>query len=156
MRLFVWSAAILLAAPPLGAQVGRGGDPRSQLQLEAATLESRGDLEGAESSLRRLLELEPTASGTIFALERVLTAKNERSELRPLVQAFLAQSPSVEVMALFQELSASGITIALVTHEPDIASHAARVIVVRDGLIRSDTRQTPATARRAAGSLIDR
>jgi putative ABC transport system ATP-binding protein len=53
---------------------------------------------------------------------------------------------SVEVMALFQELSASGITIALVTHEPDIASHAARVIVVRDGLIRSDTRQTPAPA----------
>jgi putative ABC transport system ATP-binding protein len=53
---------------------------------------------------------------------------------------------SVEVMALFQELSASGITIALVTHEPDIAAHAARVIVVRDGLIKSDTRQTPAPA----------
>ena len=53
---------------------------------------------------------------------------------------------SVEVMALFQELSASGITIALVTHEPDIASHAARVIVVRDGLIRSDRRQAPVPA----------
>jgi len=53
---------------------------------------------------------------------------------------------SVEVMALFQELSASGITIALVTHEPDIAAHAARVIVVRDGLIKSDTPQTPQPA----------
>ena len=53
---------------------------------------------------------------------------------------------SIEVMALFQELSASGITIALVTHEPDIAAHAARVIVVRDGLVRSDERQTPQPA----------
>jgi putative ABC transport system ATP-binding protein len=53
---------------------------------------------------------------------------------------------SVEVMALFQELSRAGITIALVTHEADIAAHAARVIVVRDGLIRSDRRQAPAPA----------
>jgi putative ABC transport system ATP-binding protein len=53
---------------------------------------------------------------------------------------------SIELMALFQELSRAGITIALVTHEPDIAAHAARVIVVRDGLIRSDRRQTPAPA----------
>jgi putative ABC transport system ATP-binding protein len=53
---------------------------------------------------------------------------------------------SVELMALFQELSRAGITIAVVTHEPDIAAHAARVIVVRDGQICSDRRQTPAPA----------
>jgi len=41
-------------------------------------------------------------------------------------------------MALFQELGRTGITIALVTHEPDIAEYATRVIVVKDGLIKSD------------------
>jgi len=46
---------------------------------------------------------------------------------------------SKEVMALFQELSRSGITIILVTHELDIAAHAAREIVLKDGEIVSDS-----------------
>jgi putative ABC transport system ATP-binding protein len=45
---------------------------------------------------------------------------------------------SVEVMGIFQELNSHGITIILVTHEPDIASFAKRQIVFRDGKIRSD------------------
>jgi len=53
---------------------------------------------------------------------------------------------SVEVMALFQELSDAGITMIVVTHEPDIASYASRVISMRDGRIVSDQRQE---ARRA-------
>ena len=53
---------------------------------------------------------------------------------------------SVEVMALLQELTASGITVVLVTHEADIAAHAARVIVMRDGQVLSDQRRTPLQA----------
>ncbi|OJT26813.1 macrolide ABC transporter ATP-binding protein [Archangium sp. Cb G35] len=53
---------------------------------------------------------------------------------------------SIEVMALFQELRQEGITLVLVTHEPDIASHAGRVVVVRDGRIISDKRQQPVPA----------
>jgi putative ABC transport system ATP-binding protein len=56
---------------------------------------------------------------------------------------------SVEVMALFQELGRAGITVVLVTHEPDIAQYASRVVVMRDGLVRSDTRQAPKRAEPA-------
>jgi putative ABC transport system ATP-binding protein len=46
---------------------------------------------------------------------------------------------SREVMLLFQELSRAGITIILVTHEPDIAVYAGREIVLKDGQIVSDS-----------------
>jgi putative ABC transport system ATP-binding protein len=54
---------------------------------------------------------------------------------------------SVEVMALFQELSDTGITVIVVTHEPDVATFASRVVSMKDGRIVSDVRQE---ARRAA------
>ena len=53
---------------------------------------------------------------------------------------------SVEIMALFQELGRSGITLLLVTHEPDIARYASRVVVMRDGLVQTDRRQVPLVA----------
>ena len=55
----------------------------------------------------------------------------------------LDSKTSVEVMSLLQELGTQGITVALVTHEADIAAYAARVIVMRDGRVLSDQRQTP-------------
>jgi putative ABC transport system ATP-binding protein len=48
---------------------------------------------------------------------------------------------SNEIMTLFQELWRSGITILVVTHEPDIAAYASRVIVMKDGRILSDRRR---------------
>lgn len=45
----------------------------------------------------------------------------------------------VEVMGIFEKLNALGRTIILVTHEPDIAEYARRVIHMRDGLIVRDT-----------------
>ncbi|MBX5461168.1 MAG: ABC transporter ATP-binding protein [Steroidobacteraceae bacterium] len=45
---------------------------------------------------------------------------------------------SLEIMALFQELNDQGITILIVTHEPDIACYARRIVEVRDGRILRD------------------
>lgn len=45
---------------------------------------------------------------------------------------------SEEIMRLFGELNAEGITIVLVTHEPDIAAHCKRQVRFRDGLVVSD------------------
>jgi putative ABC transport system ATP-binding protein len=53
---------------------------------------------------------------------------------------------SVAVMALFQELWAAGLTIIFVTHEPDVARYASRVVVMRDGHIVSDDRQAARSA----------
>jgi len=46
-----------------------------------------------------------------------------------------------EIMGVFKKLHASGNTIILVTHEPDIAAHAHRVISIRDGQVEKDVRQ---------------
>jgi putative ABC transport system ATP-binding protein len=58
----------------------------------------------------------------------------------------LDSKTSVEIMALFQSLGESGITVVLVTHEPDIAEYAKRVIVLKDGLVTDDRRQVPIAA----------
>jgi putative ABC transport system ATP-binding protein len=44
-----------------------------------------------------------------------------------------------EIMALFDELHANGNTIIVVTHEPDIAEYAHRIITIRDGVIAGDS-----------------
>ena len=45
---------------------------------------------------------------------------------------------SIEIMGIFQQLNDQGITIVMVTHELDIARYCRRVVVMRDGLVRSD------------------
>jgi putative ABC transport system ATP-binding protein len=45
---------------------------------------------------------------------------------------------SVEIMQIFQELNDQGLTIVLVTHEPDVAQFARRIVVFKDGKIRHD------------------
>ena len=45
---------------------------------------------------------------------------------------------SIEIMGIFQRLNEQGMTVAMVTHELDIAHYCRRVVVMRDGLVRSD------------------
>jgi putative ABC transport system ATP-binding protein len=51
----------------------------------------------------------------------------------------LDSAVSEEIMGVFQQLNSEGVTIVMVTHEPDIAAHAKRSIVFKDGNIISDS-----------------
>lgn len=55
----------------------------------------------------------------------------------------LDSKTGTEIMALFDEIHAAGNTVIMVTHEEEIAAHAHRVIRLRDGVIESDTFNSP-------------
>jgi putative ABC transport system ATP-binding protein len=52
----------------------------------------------------------------------------------------LDSATSIEIMEVLRHLNEGGLTIVMVTHEPDIAEFAKRVIVFRDGSIQKDER----------------
>jgi putative ABC transport system ATP-binding protein len=53
----------------------------------------------------------------------------------------LDSNTSEEIMRVFEKLADAGQTVVMVTHEPDIAQHARRVVVLRDGLMSTDERR---------------
>jgi putative ABC transport system ATP-binding protein len=53
----------------------------------------------------------------------------------------LDSQTSEEIMRVFENLASAGQTVIMVTHEADIAAHARRVVVLRDGLISTDDRR---------------
>jgi putative ABC transport system ATP-binding protein len=61
----------------------------------------------------------------------------------------LDSQTSEEIMRVFENLANTGQTVIMVTHEPDIAAHARRVVVLRDGLIASDEPREKFAARLA-------
>src|SRR5216117_3088166 len=61
----------------------------------------------------------------------------------------LDSTTSEEIMRVFEGLAEQGQTVIMVTHEPDIAAHARRVIILRDGLVASDEKR--ATFIKSAG-----
>ena len=61
---------------------------------------------------------------------------------------------SIEIMAIMEKIHAAGNTIILVTHEPDIAEHAHRMIRLRDGLIEVDVKKRKYCYHRKSGTPI--
>ena len=59
----------------------------------------------------------------------------------------LDSTTSEEIMRVFAELASQGQTVIMVTHEPDIAQNARRVVVLRDGVVSSDERQDAFSTR---------
>ena len=69
----------------------------------------------------------------------------------------LDERTGLEIMALFQRLNRGGISIIVVTHDPDVAKFAQRVMVLRDGRLIEDRREpSPANAEKLIDRLVDR
>lgn len=61
-----------------------------------------------------------------------------------------------EIMSIFQDLNDEGVTIVLVTHEPDIAQHTKRIVSFKDGLLKTDiTVPAPLNAREIMANRQD-
>jgi len=61
-----------------------------------------------------------------------------------------------EIMNVFQKLNREGVTIVLVTHEPDIAQHTKRIVTFRDGLIVSDESvEKPLDAENILNTIVE-
>lgn len=58
-----------------------------------------------------------------------------------------------EILTLFEELHSQGLTLVVVTHDPEVAARAHRVITMRDGLILEDVAQLP--SRPAVPAVVD-
>jgi putative ABC transport system ATP-binding protein len=63
----------------------------------------------------------------------------------------LDSQTSDEIMRVFEGLAGGGQTVIMVTHEPDIAAHARRIVVLRDGRISSDERREQFVSKVMAG-----
>ena len=59
----------------------------------------------------------------------------------------LDSTTSEEIMKVFERLAESGQTVIMVTHEADIAAHARRVVMLRDGMVESDDAREKFAAR---------
>ena len=119
---------------------------------------------GADERRRRAME----ALGKVQLQDRMDHRPNELSggqRQRVAIARALVNNPSMlladeptgnldsqtseEIMKVFEALAESGQTVVMVTHEPDIAAHARRIVVLRDGLISTDERRDAFTARLA-------
>lgn len=65
----------------------------------------------------------------------------------------IASAQAEEVMAIFQKINKEGHTVVMITHEPDIAAHAKRVISMRDGKITGDVQNKKQTIARITGAI---
>lgn len=118
--------------------------------VELPTLYARLPVEERQKRARRALEMVGLGERLDHFPSQLSGGQQQRVAIaRALVNQpsiLLADEPtgnldsrtSVEIMSFLQKLNDEGLTIVLVTHEPDIAQYAKRVITFRDGRVRRD------------------
>ena len=94
---------------------------------------------------KKLAKAAGTADRSKYVLKLYITGATPRStkaimNIRQICEEHLKGRYELEIIDIFQTLNLAGLTIAMVTHESDIAQYARRVIVFRDGKIRKDER----------------
>jgi len=83
-------------------------------------------------------------SACAFELSEVTTAYNPKIIIADEPTGSLDSHRSVEIMKLLQKLNdEEGITVVLVTHEPDMAKYAKRIVHFVDGTVASDQENKP-------------
>jgi len=132
------SALDNVATPLIYAGLGAGERrARAARQLEAMGLKDRMDHSPAKLSGG---QQQRVAIARALVTEPLMLLADEPT-------GALDTATSEEIMRLFGQLNEQGITVVLVTHEPDIAQYAARRILFRDGRVVEDA---PVTDRRRA------
>jgi putative ABC transport system ATP-binding protein len=117
---------------------------RARAKLEAVGLADREDHHPAQLSGG---QQQRVAIARALINEPVLVLADEPT-------GALDSRTSVEIMALFQDLNRTGITIVLVTHEPDVARYAGRNLTFRDGrVIKDEALDEPSDARQMLAAL---
>ncbi|MCG6956506.1 MAG: hypothetical protein LJF04_11015 [Gemmatimonadetes bacterium] len=94
MRRHARWVLLVAGAVALPFRLGAQAPAQTRVLRDAAELEAQGDFDGAERVLRGLLKSDPSSSGGLFALERVLRAKGALATILPAVDTFLAHDPS--------------------------------------------------------------
>jgi len=118
--------------------------PRARAKLDAVGLGDRGDHHPAQLSGG---QQQRVAIARALINNPVLILADEPT-------GALDSRTSVEIMALFQDLNRTGITIVLVTHELDVARFAMRNLTFRDGrLIKDEAVANPSDARQMLATL---
>ena len=137
-NLLARTSALDNVALPLlyGGTPARVARQRARLALGAVGLDNR--LDHHPSQLSGGQQQRVAIARAIVARPRMILADEPTGNLD--------SRTSVEIMQLFQRLGASGITVVFVTHEPEIAAFASRLVVMRDGKIVRDATQEPANA----------
>jgi putative ABC transport system ATP-binding protein len=126
---------LVYAGVPAGERRRRAEHALERVQLGERMLHKPNELSGGQRqrvAIARALVNEPS----------ILLADEPTGNLD--------SQTSAEIMRVFEQLADQGQTVIMVTHEPDIASHARRVVVLRDGKIESDERKEKFTARLGA------
>ena len=120
--------------------------------VELPMFYARPGLSGREQRRRALASLELVGLGkrTDHTPSQLSGGQQQRVAIASALvnnpKVLLADEPtgnldsrtSIEIMGIFQQLNDQGMTVVMVTHELDIAHYCRRVVVMRDGLIRSD------------------